>query len=362
MKNVHVYLVIPKLLTSSVIFCNIKKRKMANGKYSVQLKEKIINDYCNGESVTSIAYKFGIHHSVISRIISRFRSSGSLTTIHRGGRPRKTTNRDDQAIIRLIKKDPFISARSIGNQLKLNVSIRSIQRRSVEGGLKTYRSAKKPFISAKNRRARIEFAKEHLNWSATQWKTVLFSDESKFNIKSSDGFRLVRRPKGQRLNPRYTRGTVKHGGGNVLVWGCFSGHGIGPIHRINGIMDRFVYKDILENIMLPHAEEEMPLKWRYQQDNDPKHTAKCVKEWFKNNKINVLKWPAQSPDLNPIENLWDIVDRKINRDDCRNADELFRQVEIAWNEISGEILSNLIESMPRRCKEVLKNKGYATKY
>ena len=72
--------------------------------------------------------------------------------------------------------------------------------------------------------------------------------------------------------------------------------------------------------------------------------------------------PAQSPDLNPIENLWEIVDRKILRDNCKNLEDLFRQAEIAWNTIPGEIISNLIESMPRRCKEVLKNKGYATKY
>lgn len=84
---------------------------------------------------------------------------------------------------------------------------------------------------------------------------MLFSDESKFNIKGSDGLKLVRRPKGQRLNPRYTTGSVKHGGGNVMVWGCFSGHGIGPIHQINGIMDRFVYKEILHNVMLLYAEE-----------------------------------------------------------------------------------------------------------
>lgn len=335
---------------------------MARNKYSASFREKIVNEYKKGESVTSIAKKFCVDHSVVSRTLSRFRLTGSLETSHQGGRPRKTTKREDQGIVRAIKKDPFISARSIQSELHSNISLRSIQRRAVDGGLRTYRSVKKPFISPKNRRARIEFARAHVNWTVSKWRTVLFSDESKFNIKGSDGFKLVRRPKGQRLNPRYSTGTVKHGGGNVIVWGCFSGHGIGPIHRIDGIMDRFMYKDILQDVMLPHAEEEMPLKWIFQHDNDPKHTAKCVKEWLSVKKIEVLDWPAQSPDLNPIENLWEIVDRKIQRENCKGKDSLFTQAELAWRSISKDVLNNLIESMPRRCEAVLKSNGYATKY
>lgn len=335
---------------------------MARNKYNTVLREKIIDEFNGGESVINICRKFKIHHSVISRTISRFRSSGSFETKHSGGRPRKTTTREDKLIIRKVQKDPFISARSLRSELSLSVSLRTIQRRTVEGGFPAYRSAKKPLISIKNRRARLEFAKAHINWTISKWRTILFSDESKFNIKNSDGLKLVRRPKGQRLNPRYSKGSVKHGGGSVMVWGCVSGNGVGPIHRINGIMDRFVYKDILQTIMLPHAEEEMPLSWIYQQDNDPKHTAKCVKEWFVANKIEVLQWPAQSPDLNPIENLWEIVDRKIERENCKNKDSLFVQVERAWESISIDVLNNLIESMPRRCAAVLKNKGFATKY
>ena len=88
-----------------------------------------------------------------------------------------------------------------------------------------------------------------------------------------------------------------------MIWGCFSYYGVGPIYHIPGIMDQFGYIKILEEVMLPYAEEEMPLKWVFQQDNDPKHTSKRAASWFQTNKIKVMEWPAQSPDLNPIEKL-----------------------------------------------------------
>ena len=84
-------------------------------------------------------------------------------------------------------------------------------------------------------------------------------------MKGPDGNLKVRRPKGKRLDPKYTRETVKHGGGkSAIVWGCFSGFsGVGPIHRINGIMDRFVYCDTLKEKMVPYADDNMPLLYTF---------------------------------------------------------------------------------------------------
>ena len=128
---------------------------------------------------------------------------------------------------------------------------------------------------------------------------MLWTDESKFNRFGSDGKQYVRRPQNQELSPRYTLKTVKHGGGNVIVWASFSWCGVGPLYRTQGTMDQHMYKEILENVILPYAEENLPLVWKFQQNNDPKHTVKSVKMWFNAKKINVLEWPAQSPDLNP---------------------------------------------------------------
>lgn len=252
--------------------------------------------------------------------------------------------------------------REVINNLKLKVSQRTVSRRANEAGLGCYRPVKKPLISEKNRCARINFAREHLNWSKQKWNTVLFSDESKYNLRGHDGRNFVRRPKGKRLDPKYTNKTVKFGGGNIMVWGCFSGQGMGPIHVVKDTLTGIGYRSILNDIMFPYAEENMPLVWRFQHENDPKHTSKIVTEWLQSNGVSVLKWPAQSPDLNPIENLWEIVDRKIRSRNYTNKADLIAAVNSEWQKIPMETISSLIGSMPRRCEAVLKNNGYPTKY
>ena len=166
----------------------------------------------------------------------------------------------------------------------------------------------------------------------------------------------------QELSPRYTLKTVKHGGGSVIVRGSFSWCGVGQLHRIQGTMDQHMYKEILENVMLPYAEENLPLVWKFQQDNDPKHTAKSVEMWFNAKKIKLLGWPAQSPDLNPIENLWEEVDRNINRSAPTNLDRLWIEIEAAWDAITPERCQKMISSMGCRCQAVIDSKRYPTKY
>lgn len=161
----------------------------------------------------------------------------------------------------------------------------------------------------------------------------------------------MRRPNGRRFDKRFYVKTVKHGGGNVMVWGCFSAAGTGPFTEVKGIMTGEIYKRMMNDVMLPYAQAEMPPEWIFQQDNDPKHTSRVAKEW-----------PPQSSDLNPIENLWEIVNKRVDRSEVRSKDELFNQIVKAWNEIPPTTITNLIESMQRRCEAVIKNNGFATKY
>lgn len=333
---------------------------------SEEKKKLIINAVKDGMSYSQVSELFDVSKSAVGDIIKRFKTRKSVENKKRTGRRKITTEHEDRILVRLSKNDPRMNAVELNEIMRTNYnvecSVDTTKRRLRQANLFGRRPAKKPLISAKNRKARIEFAKKYLKWEAKDWSKVLFSDESKFMVFESDGIKYVRRPKGARYDPKYQLPTVKHGGGNVMVWGCFSRDLVGPIHRINDTMDQIMYKNIISNVMLPHAKNKMPRGWLFQQDNDPKHTAKSVKEFFKTKKIRVLEWPSQSPDLNPIEHLWEHIDRQLKGHRPKNKDELFGLISEYWRNIPPHVIINLVDSMPRRCKAVLDAKGYATKY
>jgi hypothetical protein len=200
----------------------------------------------------------------------------------------------DRRIKRMSQNDPWLPApRIIAEIPEMLVSPRTIQRRLIQAKLFSRRPVKKPLVSRRNRLARLAFAREHINWTIHDWKKVLFSGETRYKMYSSDGMKRVTRPvnhQNTRFNLKYATPTIKHEGGSVFLSGCFSWNGVGPLHRIEGIIDRyFVYRDILQNVMLPYAEWEMPLRFVFQHDNDPKHTTRLVQEWFHNNNAEILQ-------------------------------------------------------------------------
>ena len=264
------------------------------------------------------------------------------------------------------KQDPRKTAVDLLSELKssghVNCEVDTIKRCLRASQLFGRRPVKKPMISGKNRIARKKFAEEHLNWTKDQWAKVLWSDESKFMLFGSDGIKYVRRPPGHRFDSKYQLSTIKHGGGNIMVWGCFSRDGTGPLHRIDGIMEQNQYKEIMKNVMLPHAKDVMPRGWIFQQDNDPKHTAKSLQEFFRVKKVRVMQWPSQSPDLNPIEHLWEELDRQLKGRKPSNKHELFNQLKQCWSNIQLDVVIKLVDSMPRRCQAVIDANGFATKY
>ena len=150
------------------------------------------------------------------------------------------------------------------------------------------------------------------------------------------------------------------------MWGCMSWDGVGYATRIEGKMDGQLYTQILGDEFLQTLEfyEYEKEDIIFQQDNDPKHTRKLAKTWFSDNQIQVLKWPAQSPDINPTEHLWDYLKRRLNTYETqpKSVHELWERVEKEWNGIPVEECRKLIQSMPRRLAAIVRTKGGYTKY
>ncbi len=134
----------------------------------------------------------------------------------------------------------------------------------------------------------------------------------------------------------------------VMIWGAMSSAGVGPVCFLKSTVKAAIYQEILEHFMLPSADKLYgDADFIFQQDLAPAHTAKGTKSWFNDHGVTVLDWPANSPDLNPIENLWGIVKRKMRDTRPNNADELKATVKETWASISPQQCHKLITSMPR---------------
>lgn len=330
---------------------------------SLQVRKLIIEDRKNGLSLGKIAEKYKISKTGVQKLCNKFEISHQITNLTGRGRKRATSNRDDALIVRQTKVNSNISSSEIKDQLNLNVSTKTIRRRLHEKGLSSRVSIKKPMITLKNKKKRLEFAKKYVDKPISFWKTVVWSDESKFELVGKKKRRKVWRKVGEALLDRHTTKTVKFGGGSIMVWGCFSWSGVGNLHNIDGIMDARHYIRILST-NLRQSVEKMGIAGQYifQQDNDPKHTAGVTKKYFANKSINVLEWPPQSADLNPIENLWSALDSQVPPSGRKNRDAFFESLQTAWHDLEPDLLKKLVESMNRRLSAVIKARGGNTKY
>jgi transposase len=100
----------------------------------------------------------------------------------------------------------------------------------------------------------------------------------------------------------------------------------------------------------------------FQDDNDSKHRSELTTLWKNEYEITSIDWPSNSPDLNPIENVWSILKNKVSKVKVNTKEEFIKCIENKWNEISQETINNIIDSMPKRIKEVINNEGDSINY
>ncbi len=200
---------------------------------------------------------------------------------------------ENRSLMRIVKQNRF---KNLGD----------LHKEWTEAGVKasratTHRRVKEFGYSC--HQTRLTWAKEKKNWTAAQWSKVLFSDESKFCISFGNQGPRVWRKGGEAHSPSCLKSSVKFPH-SVMIWGAMSSAGVGPLCFVKTNVTAPVHQYILEHFMLPSADQIFKdADFIFQQDLAPAHTAKSTKSWLNYHGVGVLDWAANSPDLNPIDNL-----------------------------------------------------------
>ncbi|KAI4901359.1 hypothetical protein NFI96_032159 [Prochilodus magdalenae] len=231
---------------------------------SEDTRNRIVDLHQAGKTESAIGKQLDVKKSTVGAIIRKWKTYKTTTNLPRSGAPRKISARGVKMITRTVRKNPRTTRGDLVNDLQ-------------EAG-----------TNPVHIQARLKFAREHLDVPEEYWENVIWSDETKVELFGKNTTRRVWRKVNAELHPKNTIPTVKHGGGNIMLWGCFSAKGPGRLVRVHERMNGAMYCEILGANLLPSARAmKMKRGWVFQHDNDPKHTARATKEWLRKKHFKV---------------------------------------------------------------------------
>ncbi|GFV83975.1 transposable element Tcb2 transposase [Trichonephila clavipes] len=292
------------------------------------IRGRIIGKLEEGRSVTSVAAEFGIAHSIVSRLWRQFQTTGTAIRGFSSGRPRGTTPADD--------------------------------RRLHGGGLFARRPVRCIPLTPAHRRRRSLWCREHRNWRDDEWGRVLFTEESRFCLSSDSHRILIWRERGSRNHPSNIIERHRYGGRGVLVWGGIMLGSRTDLHifdagSVNG--PRYCNEILLPYVRLFRG--AMGLQFLFMDDNAPCHRTVAAEQLLESEDIERMDWPARSPDLNPIEHVWDFLGRRLAARTLPPVTirELRLVLQDEWTAMPQQLIDTLILSMGRRCETCLAVRG-----
>ncbi|EIE77247.1 hypothetical protein RO3G_07683 [Rhizopus delemar RA 99-880] len=335
---------------------------------SADIKNDIKSAILAGKGSMEIANRFRVTYATVNNYANKFFPNRQRRL---GGRPMVVSAQTKRFIKLQVLQGQLKTAREVhgklmelGYYISYKTAINVLKSMNFFAAIKV----KKPLLTAKHMNRRLAWAKKHQNWTTDDWRRVVLSDETKVNIWGSDGCKYYWSRPGDPLKPHYIDVTVKHGGGSLMMWGCMTYEGPGYACQIyDETMNSDLYQHILDTT-LRETMEYYNMDWStayFQHDGDPKHRSKSTVQWLQANGVNYIDdWPAQSPDLNPIEHLWHHLKLKLSLYDkkAKGVHELWERVEKDWNSFDKEVCRRYIDTMPAHIKAVIDTKGGSTRY
>uniref|UniRef100_A0A3B1IXD5 Transposase Tc1-like domain-containing protein n=1 Tax=Astyanax mexicanus TaxID=7994 RepID=A0A3B1IXD5_ASTMX len=319
-------------------------------------------------SMREIAKKLKISYNGVYYSLQRTAQTGSKQSRKRSGRPCCTTKQEDKYIRVSSLRNRRLTgpqlASSLNSTRKTPVSTSTVKRRLLDFGLQGRVAKKKPYLRLANKRKRLRWAKEHRHWTEEDWKKVLWTNEYKFEVFGLQRRTFVRRRTNEKMLEECLTPSVKHGGGNVMVWGSFGAGKVGDLFRVKGILNKEGYHSILQRHAIPSGQRLIGANFVLQQDSDPKHTSKVCPEIVLQELFTAEagSWYSigngvASADLNPIELLWEQLDRMVRQKCPSNQSNLWELLLEAWGAISPAYLNKLTARMPKVCNAVIAANG-----
>lgn len=297
---------------------------------------------------------------------SQLKKTKNLKQRCRPGRPKVLSPKKQRHLGQLARSRAGATSFEIADTLNntypgLNIATRTVRENLWKLGYRVCVPKKTPFLTSIAKERRVSWAEVHKN---KNWEDMVFSDETTFQMFRNTT--LVRYKEGEE---KPTRGVVKHPF-KVHVWGAFCLQGIVGFHMFTENMNGELYREILTNNLFDQAYQLLGGSWTFQQDNDPKHKAKLTVSLLENRCPAVLDWPSYSPDLNPIENLWAIIKKRVEKKVNKRISEkkpvtqrIFMEIiKGEWFNIDQNLCLNLVNSMERRVNLVIERNGNVIQY
>lgn len=282
------------------------------------------------------------------------------------GRKRADSPRQLRYLINMVKSDRSQSSKDLAlawQEAGVHVKPAVVRRKLTEAGIFACRPTKKPRLTKRMKRQRLRWARAFKSWTLEDWRQVAFSDESSIETLQ-DRRKFVRRKATEKDLPECIKEVVKFPE-KVMIWSLISAHGTGRVRIVEGTMDSLKYRDVIDEELVPQGEEWFPDgNYIFQQDGAPCHRSKLIKNHLHAMGLQVLPWPGNSPDLNPIEGLWNDLKNEVNKVQVTNKEQLVERIQEVWhgNGRLAELAKQYIDSMPRRVAAVIAARGGHTKY